>query len=78
MEFLPTISLTKAIPVAQIRPNLQKIVPSTANLFIIDDSSCIVRETVLSRMRGGCGFTKLGSKKSFGLVLNWVLVHPDL
>ena len=29
MEFLPTIGLTKALPVAQISPNLQKIVPSS-------------------------------------------------
>ena len=29
MEFLPTISLTKAFPVAQICPNLHKIVPSS-------------------------------------------------
>ena len=29
MEFLPTISLTKAFPVAQIRPNLHKMVPSS-------------------------------------------------
>ena len=29
MEFLPNISLTKAFPVAQIRPNLHKIVPSS-------------------------------------------------
>ena len=28
MEFLPTISLTKAFPVAQISPNLLKIVSS--------------------------------------------------
>ena len=29
MEFLPTVSLTKAFPVAQICPNLHKIVPSS-------------------------------------------------
>ncbi len=29
MEFLPTISPTKAFPVAQICPNLHKIVPSS-------------------------------------------------
>ena len=29
MEFLPTTSLTKAFPVAQICPNLHKIVPSS-------------------------------------------------
>ena len=36
MEFLPTISLTKAFPVAQICPNLHKIVPSSkANPYLI-------------------------------------------
>ena len=29
MEFLPAISLIKAFPVAQICPNLHKIVPSS-------------------------------------------------
>ena len=32
IEFLPTISLTKAFPVAQIRPILHKIVPSKSVL----------------------------------------------
>ena len=29
IQFLPTISLTKAFPEAQIRPNMQKIVSSS-------------------------------------------------
>ena len=66
-EVLPTIRLTKAYPVAQICPNLQKIVPSSIIFIIRDDSSGRVRETALSRMRGGSGFTKLGSKKLFGI-----------
>ena len=33
MEFLPTVSLTKAFPVAQICPNLHKIVPSSISFF---------------------------------------------
>ena len=69
--FLPKISLTKAFPVAQICPNLQKIVPSSIIFIIRDNSSGRVRETALSRMRGGSGFTKLGSKKLLGMVLNW-------
>ena len=36
MEVLPTISLTKVFPVAQICPNLHKIVPSSkANPYLI-------------------------------------------
>ena len=38
MEFLPTISLTKAFPVAQICPNLHKNRSQQRNLLIIDDS----------------------------------------
>ena len=77
MEFLPTISLTKAFPVAQIRPNLQKIVSSSLAAGELECSYWGVRETALSRMMGGCQFTKLGYKKSFGLVLGRFLVHLD-
>ena len=38
MEFLPTISLTKAFPVAQIHPNLHKIVPSSRFYASLDES----------------------------------------
>ena len=34
MEFLPTISLTKAFPVAQIRPNLHKNRSQQHNPFL--------------------------------------------
>ena len=39
MEFLPTISLTKAFPVAQILSNLHKIVPSSGP--IVDRNSIL-------------------------------------
>ena len=39
MEFLPTISLTKAFPVAQICPNLDKIVSSSAFEFSLQNLS---------------------------------------
>ena len=55
-----------------------EVLPTIRLIFIIrDDSSRRVRETALSRMMGGCGFTKLGSKKLFGMVLNQIPVHPD-
>ena len=39
MELLPTISLTKAFPVAQIRPNLHKIVSSSLVRLIVGRNS---------------------------------------
>ena len=61
MEFLPTISLTKAFPVAQIRPNLHKNRSQQHNPFLIIGSHLLVLGTEPLRSGQKGGIDRLGS-----------------